>query len=58
MVNPEREPLCGVVEANETIIPCPTKNDPVVTPAGRSGVGKMLSARAPQGPPAAGSVPS
>jgi hypothetical protein len=34
MVNPEREPLCGVVEADETIIPCPTKNDPVVTPAG------------------------
>ena len=39
MVNPEREPLSGVVEADETIIPFRTKNDPVVVPAGRSGVG-------------------
>src|SRR5512135_3359285 len=39
MVNPEREPLSGVVEADETIIPCRTKNDPIVVPAGRSGVG-------------------
>jgi hypothetical protein len=46
MVNPEREPLCGVVEADETIIPCRTKSDPIVTPAGRSGVGKMLIAGA------------
>jgi hypothetical protein len=29
MVNPEREPLSGVVEADETIIPFRTKNDPV-----------------------------
>jgi len=43
MVNPEREPLCGV-EADETIIPFRTKNDPVVARAGRSGVGKMLVA--------------
>src|SRR6202795_3664912 len=42
MVNPEREPLSGLVEADETIIPFRTQNDPVVVPAGRSGVGKML----------------
>jgi hypothetical protein len=46
MVDPEREPLSGVVEADETIIPFRTKNDPVVVPAGRSGVGKMLVAGA------------
>jgi len=44
MVNPEREPLSGLVEADETIIPFRTENDPVVVPAGRSGVGKMLVA--------------
>ena len=27
MVNPEREPLCGVVEADETIIPFRTKDE-------------------------------
>jgi predicted RNA-binding Zn-ribbon protein involved in translation (DUF1610 family) len=46
MVNPQREPLCGVVEADETIIPFRTKEDPIVVPAGRSGVGKMLVAGA------------
>ena len=46
MVNPEREPLCGIVEADETIIPFRTKNDPIVVPAGRSGIGKMLVAGA------------
>ena len=46
MVNPEREPLCGLVEADETIIPFRTKDDPVVLPAGRSAVGKMLVAGA------------
>src|SRR6516225_11695567 len=46
MVNPERDPLSGVVEADETIIPFRTKDDPVVMPAGRSGVGKMLVAGA------------
>jgi hypothetical protein len=35
-----------VVEADETIIRFRTKNDPVVVPAGRSGVGKMLVAGA------------
>ena len=42
MVNPGREPLSGLVEANETIMPFRTKNEPGVMPAGRSGVGKML----------------
>ena len=46
MVKPEREPLSGLVEADETIIPFRTKNDPVVLPARRSGVGKMLVAGA------------
>ena len=49
MVNPDREPLRGVVEADETIIPFRAKNDPVVVPAGRSGVGKMLVAGAVEG---------
>jgi predicted RNA-binding Zn-ribbon protein involved in translation (DUF1610 family) len=46
MVNPEREPLGGLVEADETMIPFRTKSDPIVVPAGRSGVGKMLVAGA------------
>src|SRR6201981_3584655 len=54
MVNPNGEPLSGGVEADETIIPFRTKNDPIVGPAGRSGVGKMLVAGAVEadgGPP-------
>ena len=48
MINPEREPLCGIVEADETrrssrFAP---KDDPIVVPAGRNGVGKMLVAGA------------
>src|SRR5215469_7471235 len=46
MVDPDRQPLRGIVEADETIIPFRTKNDPIVVPAGRSGVGKMLVAGA------------
>src|SRR5215831_2228218 len=46
MVKPQREPLTGVGEADETIIPFRTKNAPVVIPAGRSAVGKMLMAGA------------
>src|SRR3981189_965872 len=46
MVNPQREPLRRAVEADETIIPFRTKEDPIVVPAGRSGVGKMLVAGA------------
>jgi hypothetical protein len=37
LVNPEREPLRGVVETDETIIPYRAQNDPGVVPAGRSG---------------------
>jgi hypothetical protein len=32
MVNPEREPPSGLVDADETMIPFRTKNDPVVVP--------------------------
>jgi len=46
MVNPAREPLCGIVEADEAIIPFRTKNDPIVVPGRRSGIGKMLVAGA------------
>jgi hypothetical protein len=46
MVDPEGEPLCGVVEADETIIRFRTKDDPIVISGGRSGVGKMLVAGA------------
>jgi hypothetical protein len=46
MVNPEREPLCGFVGAEETIIPFRTKEDPIVVPARRSGVGNLLFAGA------------
>ena len=46
MVDPDRELLRGIVEADETIIPFRTKEDPIVLPAGRSGVGKMLVAGA------------
>ena len=46
MVDPDRQPLRGIVEADETIIPLRTKNDPIVVPAGRSGVGKLLVAAA------------
>jgi hypothetical protein len=38
MVNPEREPRRGLVEVDEIIIPFRPHNDPVVVPAGRSGV--------------------
>ena len=33
MVDPDRRPLRGIVEADETIIPFRTKNDPIVVPA-------------------------
>jgi len=46
MVNPQREPLSGIVEADEAFIPFRTKSDPIVVPAGRSRVGKMLVAGA------------
>jgi hypothetical protein len=43
MVDPDRQPLRGIVEANETIIPFRTKNDPIVVPAGRSGWARCWS---------------
>src|SRR5258705_9353484 len=43
MVNPQREPLCGVVEADETIIPFRTKEDP--TAAGRPQWGRQDAGR-------------
>jgi transposase-like protein len=46
MVDPEREPLAGVVEVDETSIPFRTKDDPVDGGAGRSHVGKLLIAGA------------
>jgi len=36
MVDPDRQPLRGIVEADETIIPFRTKNDLIVVPAGPS----------------------
>jgi hypothetical protein len=43
---PRARAVSGLVEADETIIPFRTKDDPVVLPAGRSGVGKILVAGA------------
>jgi hypothetical protein len=43
MVDPEREPLNGVVAADETIIPFRTKNDPVVVPAAAVGSARCWS---------------
>jgi ISXO2-like transposase domain/Transposase zinc-ribbon domain len=41
MVDPDRTPLDGVVEIDETLIPCRSQHDPIVLPGGRSLVGKM-----------------
>jgi hypothetical protein len=42
MVKPERVPLSGMVEADETMILFRTENDSIVVPGGRSRVGKTL----------------
>jgi hypothetical protein len=42
MVAPGRAPLAGLVEVDETEIPCRGKNDPVTGGGGRSRQGKML----------------
>jgi hypothetical protein len=42
MVAPDRNPLAGLVEVDETEIPCRSKNDPVSGGRGRSHQGKML----------------
>jgi hypothetical protein len=41
MVEPERNPLAGLIEVDETTIPHRTKDDPVAGGAGRSPQGKM-----------------
>jgi hypothetical protein len=41
MVDPERNPLAGMVEVDETTIPFRTKQDPVAGGGGRSQAGKM-----------------
>jgi hypothetical protein len=41
MVDPERNPLSGLVEVDETAIPFRTRDDPVAGPGGRSAEGKM-----------------
>ena len=42
MLVPERSPLAGVVEVDETEIVCRSQNDPVTSGGGRSHQGKML----------------
>ena len=42
MVDPDREPLGGIVEIDETSIVCRTKDEPVAGGQGRSSVGKIL----------------
>jgi hypothetical protein len=42
MVDPERDPLSGLVEVDETALPFHTKNDLLVRGAGRSHDGKLL----------------
>ena len=46
MVDPEREPLAGLVEVDETSIPFRTKDEPVAAKPGRSHEGKLLIAGA------------
>ncbi len=42
MVDPERDPLSGLVEVDETSLPFRTKNDPVAGAIGRSHDGRLL----------------
>lgn len=46
MVDPEREPLAGLVEVDETTIPFRTKDEPVAVKPGRSDEGRLLVAGA------------
>ena len=46
MVDPEREPLAGLVEVDETSLSFRTKDDPVAAKPGRSHEGKLLIAGA------------
>jgi ISXO2-like transposase domain/Transposase zinc-ribbon domain len=46
LVAPGRQPLAGLVEVDETEIPCRAKDDPPTGAGGRSGRGKLLIAGA------------
>jgi transposase-like protein len=46
MVDPERAPLTGLVEVDETSLPLRTKDAPIAAKPGRSGEGKLLIAGA------------
>ena len=46
MVDPEREPLAGLVEVDETSLPFRAKDEPVAAKPGRSHEGKLLIAGA------------
>ena len=46
LVAPDRQPLAGLVEVDETEIPCRAKDDPPTAGGGRSGQGKLLIAGA------------
>jgi len=46
MVDPEREPLAGLVEVDETSLPFRTKDEPVAAKPGRAHEGKLLIAGA------------
>ena len=46
MVAPGRQPLAGLVEVDETVIPCRSKSDPPAGGGGRSHRGKLLLAGA------------
>jgi transposase-like protein len=46
MVAPDRNPLAGIVDVDETMIPYRTREEPVAGGCGRSGDGKMLIAGA------------
>jgi transposase-like protein len=46
MVNPDRSPLSGLVEVDETSMPFRTKDDPITPKPGRSHEGKMMIAGA------------
>jgi hypothetical protein len=42
MLAPDRSPLAGLVEVDETEINCRSKNDPLMDGGGRSHQGKVL----------------
>jgi len=46
LVAPGRQPLAGLVEVDETAIPCRARHDPPAGAGGRSGQGKLLIAGA------------